>query len=69
MSKKLKSFPIGINFPAVVMDENNQYRVGRVAVDENNDLCTRYYLPQNKQERLSIRKSLANSVPQLTVYE
>ena len=69
MSKKLKSFPVNIISPKVVMDENNQYRIGKTAVDENNNLCIRYCLPKNKQERLSIKKSLADSVPQLTVYE
>jgi hypothetical protein len=69
MSKKLKSFTIGIISPTVIMDENNQYRLGRVVVDENNDLRVRYYLPQNNRERSFIKKSLVYDVPQLTVYE
>lgn len=69
MSKKLKSFPPGLISPTVVIDENGEYRVGKVAVDENNDLCVRYYLPVTKAERRHIKICKDNSIPHITVYE
>jgi len=70
MSKRLKSFPVGIvSAPTVVIDENGQYRVGKVAVNENNDLCIRYYLPMNRAERKHIKTCLTLSIPQIAVYQ
>jgi hypothetical protein len=69
MRKKLKSFPVGIISPTVIVDENGQYRVGRVQVNEKNDLCVRYYLPKNKRDRYCIKVSQFCSVPQIAVYE
>ena len=69
MSKKLKSFPVGITSPTVIIDENGQYRIGKNAVNENNDLCVRYYLPMSKTDRKRIETCKDNSTPQIAVYE
>jgi|694.fasta_scaffold01948_20 hypothetical protein len=70
MSKKLKSFPVGVvSAPTVVMDEDGEYRIGKVAVNENNDLCVRYYLPINRTERKHIKACKNDSTPQIVVYE
>jgi hypothetical protein len=70
MSNKLKSFPVGVvSVPTVVIDENGQYRIGKVAVDENNDLCVRYYLPMNRTDRKHIKTCKDDSTPQIAVYE
>lgn len=70
MSKRLKNFPVGIvSAPTVVIDENGQYRVGKVAVNENNDLCVRYYLPMNRADRKHIKTCKDTYTPQIAVYE
>jgi hypothetical protein len=70
MSKKLKSFPIGVvSAPRVVIDENGHYRIGKNAVNENNDLCVRYYLPMSRIDRRRIETCKDNFTPQIAVYE
>ena len=69
MSKKLKSFLFGINLPTVIIDENGEYRISKATVNKNNDICIRYYLPINKNERKYIKTHKNDSTPQITVYE
>lgn len=70
MKNRLKDFPVGVvSAPTVVIDENGQYRVGKVAVNENNDLCVRYYLPVTRAERKHVKTCKDASTPQIAVYE
>jgi hypothetical protein len=52
--KKLKDYPLD-HEPLTMIDENGKIRVKKIAVDKNNNLVCRYYLPTSEKDRLIIK--------------
>jgi len=67
MKRQLRDF-LGSS-PRVVLDEDGEYRISKTAVNSENNLVHRYYLP-NKRERFLILTHVKNNlVKEVCVYK